>query len=72
MIPAVVGIMWNWIYDANFGILNYVLSIFGVSSVGWLIDKNVALIAVSIVIIWSYLGYNMIISGRASGFQESI
>ena len=29
MIPAVVGIMWNWIYDANFGILNYVLSIFG-------------------------------------------
>ena len=61
MIPAVVGIMWNWIYDANFGILNYVLSIFGVSSVGWLIDKNVALIAVSIVIIWSYLGYNMII-----------
>lgn len=61
MIPAVVGIMWNWMYDANFGIINYVFSLLGISPVGWLIDKNVALIAVSIVIIWSYLGYNMIL-----------
>lgn len=61
LIPAVVGIMWNWMYDANFGIINYVLSFFGISPVGWLIDKNVALIAISIVIIWSYLGYNMIL-----------
>ena len=61
IIPAVVGIMWNWIYDANFGILNYVITLFGGSPVGWLINKNVALLAVSIVIIWSYLGYNMIL-----------
>lgn len=60
-IPAVVGIIWNWMYDANFGIINYVLSVFGISPVGWLIDKNVALIAISIVIVWSFLGYNMIL-----------
>lgn len=61
LIPAVVGIMWNWLYDANFGIINYFLSGLGIAPVGWLINKNVALISVSIVIIWSYLGYNMIL-----------
>ena len=61
IIPAVVGVMWNWIYDANFGILNYLLSQLGVDKVGWLIDKSYALPAVAVVVIWSYLGYNMIL-----------
>lgn len=61
MIPAVVGIMWNWIYDANFGILNYILSLLGIPTVGWLINSDIALMSVSIVIIWSFLGYNMIL-----------
>lgn len=61
LIPAVVGIMWNWLYDYNFGILNYILSFLNISPVGWLIDKNIALLSVSAVIIWSYLGYNMIL-----------
>lgn len=61
IIPAVVGIMWNWMYDSNFGIINYALAQLGLGTPGWLIDKRVALLAVSIVIIWSYLGYNMIL-----------
>lgn len=61
LIPAVVGIMWNWLYEANFGILNFALDRLGLPTVGWLIDKRFALISVSIVIIWSYLGYNMIL-----------
>jgi multiple sugar transport system permease protein len=61
IIPAVVGIMWSWLYDANFGFINYFLSLLGISPVRWLLDSNVALISVSIVIIWSFLGYNMIL-----------
>lgn len=61
LIPAVVGIMWNWMYEANFGILNFTLKAMGGPKVGWLIDKRFALLSVSIVIIWSYLGYNMIL-----------
>lgn len=61
LIPAVVGIIWNWMYDANFGILNYVFSLLGIPKQGFLIDKNIALYSVSVVIIWSYLGYNMIL-----------
>lgn len=61
LIPAVVGILWNWMYDANFGIINYALSLLNLPKVGFLIDRNFALPAVSAVIIWSYLGYNMIL-----------
>lgn len=61
LIPAVVGIMWNWLYEANFGLLNFGLESLGLPAVGWLIDKRFALVSVSIVIIWSYLGYNMIL-----------
>ena len=61
LIPAAVGIIWNWMYENNFGILNYYIRIMGLSPVGWLTDKHMALLSVAIVIIWSYLGYNTIL-----------
>lgn len=61
LIPAVVGIIWNWMYDNNFGILNFYLKKMGGSAVHWLTDERVALISVAVVIIWSFLGYNTIL-----------
>lgn len=61
LIPAVVGIIWNWMYDNNFGILNFYLKKMGGSAIHWLTDERVALISVAIVIIWSFLGYNTIL-----------
>jgi len=61
LIPAVVGIIWNWLYDNNFGILNYYLKGMGGKPVEWLTSEGMALISVSIVTVWSYIGYNMIL-----------
>lgn len=61
LMPAVVGIMWNWMYEANFGIINYLISFLNMKHVGWLIDKNIAIYSVSMVVVWSFLGYNMIL-----------
>lgn len=61
LIPAVVGIMWTWMYDNNFGILNYYLKKMGLGGVRWLTDEKVALISVAVVVIWTYLGYNMVL-----------
>lgn len=61
LIPAVVGIIWNWLYDNNFGILNYYLKMIGINPIEWLTNQNTALISVAIVTIWSFLGYNMIL-----------
>jgi multiple sugar transport system permease protein len=61
LIPAVVGIIWNWMYDNNFGILNYYLKKMGGPSVQWLTNEHMALTSVAIVIVWSFLGYNTVL-----------
>lgn len=61
LIPAIVGIMWNWLYDNNFGLFNYYLKRIGVGPLHWLTDERVALLAVSLVVVWTYVGYNMVL-----------
>lgn len=61
LIPAVVGIIWNWMYDNNFGILNYYIKKLGGSQVQWLTNENLALVSVGIVVIWSFIGYNTVL-----------
>lgn len=68
LIPAVVGVMWNWLYDNNFGILNYYLKLVGISPVEWLTSNKYALLSVAAVTVWSYLGYNMVL--YLAGLQE--
>jgi len=61
LIPSIVGIMWNWMFDNNFGLLNYYIKKLGGSPIFWLTDERFALIAVSIVVVWTYIGYDMIL-----------
>lgn len=61
LIPAVVGIIWNWMYDDNFGILNYYIKACGGSAVHWITDGKTALISVAIVVVWTFIGYNMVL-----------
>jgi len=68
LIPAVVGVIWNWLYDNNFGILNYYLKALGFAPVEWLTNSNWALMSVAIVTVWTYLGYNMIL--YLAGLQD--
>ena len=59
MVP--VAVVWKWIYDPTFGLLNYFLSWFGVAPVAWLVYPNTAIIAIIIMSVWKLIGYNMII-----------
>lgn len=61
LIPSVVGIMWNWLYDNQNGLFNYLLRLMGKDRVLWLSTEKTALVSVAVVIIWSFLGYNMIL-----------
>ncbi len=65
-LPVVVSvvpsaIIWNWIYDPQYGILNYVLSLVGVSPVNWLFNKSTSLYAVIVFVVWRWIGYYLII-----------
>jgi multiple sugar transport system permease protein len=59
MVP--MAIAWKWIYDYNYGILNYGLSLIGIEAVPWLTDPQIALWALIIMAVWKMIGYNLII-----------
>lgn len=53
----VIGVVWQWIFDPNIGILNNFLHL----HINWLYDVNFAMPALIIVSVWKLIGYNMII-----------
>lgn len=65
----VIGIIWQWIFDPNIGLLNKVLQI----HVNWLYDPHWAMPALIIVSVWKLIGYNMIIFlSSLSGISNSM
>ena len=57
---VVVAIAFKWLY-AQQGILNYLVELFGLSTIGWLTDTKFALLSVAIVTIYKGIGYYMMI-----------
>ncbi|MFZ3592229.1 carbohydrate ABC transporter permease [Streptomyces sp. BH104] len=60
-LPVAVGLVWNWLYNGNFGLLNEVLSWFGVARHFWASDPSTALWAIGVVSVWQSVGYYLII-----------
>ncbi len=55
-----VSIIWGWILNSEYGILNYVLSLIGIEGPRWLSNPNWAMIAMVIASVWG-LGTMMLI-----------
>ncbi len=58
-VPATV--IWRWLYDTRYGMINHILSALGLPTQSWLQSPDYAIIAIIIVMIWKTLGYYMII-----------
>jgi multiple sugar transport system permease protein len=58
---TVIGTLWSWIFQGNFGILNQLLAACGLKTVGWLTDPNVAMWSISGATVWWTAGFNMIL-----------
>ena len=56
-----ISMIWRWIFNSDFGILNFVLSKFGIPTVQWLSNPKTAWITICIVAVWMNVGYEMII-----------
>lgn len=65
--PAAVGMIWAWLYNSEYGIINHILSLFSINGPSWLTDPKWVLTAIITVGIWSVIGMNMII--LLSGLQ---
>ena len=59
----VIAVVWEWIFDPNNGLLNYILK----ANINWLYDTHTAMIAIILVSSWKLIGYNMVIF--LSGFS---
>jgi ABC-type sugar transport system permease subunit len=60
---VVVGIIWGWIYDYDWGVVNLALGWLGLDSFehSWLGEPGTALWAVMVAHLWKWLGFNMIV-----------
>ena len=61
--PAAIALVWRIMFNGDFGILNWLLERFGITGPYWLSTPGFALIAVSVVGLWSSLGFSMIVLG---------
>ncbi|MGE5605764.1 MAG: carbohydrate ABC transporter permease [Bacteroidota bacterium] len=59
--PIAHALVWQWIYNYSFGILNHIITSFGFQGVRWLNNPTVAFFAVMFVNIWSYLGMHIVL-----------
>ena len=65
----VIGVVWEWIFDPNIGLLNHVLHL----HINWLYDTHFAMPALIIVSVWKLIGYNMVIFlSSLAGISQSM
>lgn len=67
--PAAIAMVWQWLMNRNFGLINQILAFFVLPAIGWLSDPDVVRLSASLVIIWSAIALKMII--LLAGLQGS-
>jgi multiple sugar transport system permease protein len=59
--PVATATIWQWLFDPKFGPINAQLGRLGLPQPEWLNHPETAVIAVVIVLLWSGVGYDMVI-----------
>ncbi len=62
--PAAVAMVWRWLYNSKFGLINNLFHI----KVEWVSNPSIAWISIGIIGVWSIIGYNMVLF--LAGLQE--
>ena len=66
--PAAIAMVWNYMLNTSFGVVNFFLTSIGLPRVGWLTDLNVAMFSIAMVGIWAGFGYVVVLF--MAGLQE--
>ncbi len=65
---SVVALIWNWLYQPGFGLIDGILTGIGLKPVNWLSDPGIALISVVLLTIWWTIGFNFVL--YLAGMQQ--
>ena len=58
---TVIGTLWEWLLQKNYGIVNQFIKLFGGEPVGWLTDTKYAMTSIIATTVWWTAGFNMIL-----------
>ncbi len=56
-----ISLVWQWLYNDQYGLINYLLSLIGISPVEWLKSDVWTIPTIAIMSVWKTIGYNAII-----------
>ncbi|MBP3040313.1 sugar ABC transporter permease [Bacillaceae bacterium Marseille-Q3522] len=56
-----VSLVWKWLYNPNYGLINYFLSLIGVEGPQWLTDPNTAMLGIVLTSAWKDIGFVMVL-----------
>ncbi|MCL2163336.1 MAG: sugar ABC transporter permease [Oscillospiraceae bacterium] len=70
--PVAVGMVWQWMLNSQYGLVNQILSWVGIQGPKWISDPNWIKPGLIIVNVWMTVGYNLVIlMGGLAGISET-
>lgn len=61
MSGATISVFMSYMFNTDFGVVNYYLSLIGISQIAWLTSTQVALITTVIIYVWQHIGFAFIL-----------
>ncbi|NQT60702.1 MAG: sugar ABC transporter permease [Bacteroidetes bacterium] len=58
---TVIGTLWAWLFQKDFGALNQLILLKDGEYIGWLTDPRIAIWSVSLATVWWTAGFNMVL-----------
>lgn len=59
--PVAASVVWRWILNKQYGVLNEILGYVGIQGPAWLSQTDTAMAAIILVTLWQGIGSNMVI-----------
>ncbi|XEC92922.1 carbohydrate ABC transporter permease [Paenibacillus tarimensis] len=56
-----ISLLWSWLMDPEYGLLNWIIGLFGISKLAWLSHPDTSLVSLVIVAVWKGIGFNTLV-----------
>jgi multiple sugar transport system permease protein len=61
VMSTVVGIIWTWLLEKDFGLINVYLGQLGIDKIPWLVSPDTAMLGIVLTTLWWTVGYDMVL-----------
>ncbi|MFD2615645.1 carbohydrate ABC transporter permease [Paenibacillus gansuensis] len=67
-----VALLWRWLFNPDFGLLNWFIGLFGLDGPNWILDENWALPSVILMSLWGVGGSTLIYLAGLQGIPSDL